>query len=179
MNIPAKEQELVAGVHLDIAHLSWLVGTWRGVGRGQFPGGEPFLFEQILQFASDGRPFLEYRAVSWLVNESEERIAPSHTEQGYWRGTADNGVEAMIANPLGICEVWTGKVEVTALENARITGSKLLLQPVHLVSAPTAANLHAADRMYGLRDGKLMMTFDMGVNEHASDSHIWLVMERI
>lgn len=175
----AEPADLIAGVHPDIAHLSWLLGTWKGIGRGQYPNTEPFLFEQLLQFASDNRPFLEYRGVSWIVDENAERLHPSHTEQGYWRAAPENGVEAMIANPLGICEIWTGQVEVTGLENARITGAKLLLSPASISSSPTAAKVHTAERMYGLRDNRLLMAFDMGADEHAAESHVWISMERV
>lgn len=174
----ADPADLIAGVHPEIAHLSWLLGTWKGIGRGQYPTAEPFMFEQILQFASDGRPFLEYRCVTWVVNADAERLHPSHTEQGYWRGAPGNGVEVMISNPLGICEIWTGQVEVTGLENARITGAKLLLAAHAVTGSPTAAKVHTAERMYGLRDGRLLMAFDMGADDHATDSHVWISMER-
>jgi len=46
-----------------LAHLSWLIGRWGGIGEGGYPTVEPFRYEQVLEFACDGRPFLEYRSV--------------------------------------------------------------------------------------------------------------------
>ena len=52
------------GLHPDLNPLAWLVGTWRGKGRGEYPTIEPFEFEQEVVFNHDGRPFLNYfRAV--------------------------------------------------------------------------------------------------------------------
>lgn len=178
-NQAAAEEELLGGVHPQIAHLGWLLGHWRGVGKGKSPNGDGFLFEQELQFASDRRPFLEYRALSWILDEDGQRLHASHAEQGYWRGSADNQVEVVLSNPLGICEIWLGRVEVTGLQNAEITGTKLILSPHAITSAPAAASIHAAERMYGLRDGKLLMTFDMALEDSDAESHIWLMLDRV
>ena len=175
----AAEEELLGGVHPEIAHLGWLLGHWRGIGRGKYPSSEEFMFEQEIQFASDRRPFLEYRALSWIVDADLNRLHPSHAEQGYWRAAPDNGVEVMLSNPLGMCEIWIGNVEVTGLENAAITGAKLILGPHAITSSPTAARVQTAERMYGLREGRLLMTFDMGMGEENPDSHIWLMLDRV
>ena len=48
------------GLHPDLNPLAWLVGTWRGKGRGEYPGIEPFEFAHEVVFNHDGRPFLNY-----------------------------------------------------------------------------------------------------------------------
>lgn len=172
-------EQLLGGVHPDVAHLGWLVGDWRGIGKGRDHAGNEFNFEQVVQFAHDRRPFLEYRALSWVVDTDLVRLHASHVEQGYWRGLTDNAVEVVLSNPMGIAELWQGKVEVTALENAQITGAKLLLTSTSVARTPSAPALATVDRMYGLRDGKLLMTFDMGLDNDSKESHIWLMMERV
>ena len=175
----AAESDLLGGVHPDIAHLGWLVGSWGGIFNGETPAGEPFMFEQEAQFFSDGRPFLEYRSYSWIVDEDRKRINPSHTEQGYWRGTAENGVEAVIVNPMGICEVYVGRVIVGGLENATITRAELQLNPVEVALTPTAPAILSPSRMYGLVNGRLLTTFDMATGEHDAKPHVWISMEKL
>ena len=56
---------------VELAHLSWLIGRWGGIGEGGYPTVDPFRYEQVVEFACDGRPFLEYRSVSWIVDEDK------------------------------------------------------------------------------------------------------------
>ena len=168
--------ELLAGVHPDIAHLSWLVGTWTGFGEGQYPTTEPFRYEEVVQFATDGRPFLEYRSMTWLIDEDNQRIKPSHTESGYFRPAADNGVEAVITHPIGYAELWLGSVEVTELVNARITGARMILRADAIVASPTAKSVQTGLRMYGLVAGELLMTYDMGAVGHGEQNHLAIRM---
>lgn len=169
----------LAGVHRDIAHLSWLVGSWGGFGVGTLPGGEHFRYEELVQFATDGRPFLEYRSQSWIVDDEGVRVRPSHTESGYLRPTPDNGVEAVVANPLGIAELWLGTVTVTGIENARITGAMLKVHAANYVRTPTAPAIEGGERMYGFKDGDLFMAFDMEIPGQASGSHAAIQLKRI
>ena len=48
------------GLHPDLNPLAWLVGTWRGKGRGEYPGIEGFEYNHEIVFNHDGRPFLSY-----------------------------------------------------------------------------------------------------------------------
>ncbi len=174
------ESDLLAGVHPEVAHLSWLVGRWRGIGEGDFPGTGRFRYEEIVEFATDGRPFLEYRAVSWILDDDNARVRPSHTENGYWRPTADNGVEAVICNPMGIAELWLGAVTVTSIENARITGARLEVHTTKFVRTPTAPAVHDGTRIYGLVQGELLMAFDLNTSADAApSSHVWNRMQRV
>ncbi|MHB0928756.1 MAG: heme-binding beta-barrel domain-containing protein [Candidatus Nanopelagicales bacterium] len=171
------EPDVLAGVHPDIAHLSWLVGRWRGIGEGAIAGAPGFRYEEVVEFASDGRPFLEYRSVSWMVDEDDQRLRPSHTESGYWRAGPNNGVEVTICNYHGIAEIWLGKVTVTSLENARITGAKLEVHASNFVHTPGAPRIESGKRIYGLVAGELLMAFDMAAAGAAEESHVWIRLQ--
>lgn len=174
------EPDVLAGVHPDIAHLSWLVGRWRGVGEGTFPGTGAFRYEEVAEFASDGRPFLEYRSVSWIIDADNNRVRPSHTESGYWRPAPDNGVEAVITNPHGIAELWLGTVTVSGITNARITGAKLEVHSTKFVRTPTAPAVHDGTRIYGLVNGELLMAFDMSADAgEAQTPHAWIRLQAV
>jgi hypothetical protein len=47
-------------LHPDLMPLAWLVGTWRGKGRGEYPNVPGFQFAQEVSFNHDGRAFLNY-----------------------------------------------------------------------------------------------------------------------
>lgn len=173
-----QETDELAGVHRDIAHLSWLVGSWGGFGVGGLPGGEHFRYEELVQFATDGRPFLEYRSQSWIVDDEGTRLRPSHTESGYLRPSPDNGVEAVICNPLGIAELWLGTVTVSAIEDARITGAMLKVHAANYVRTPTAPAIESGTRLYGLANGDLLHAFDMELPGHPESSHAAIALKR-
>jgi hypothetical protein len=57
------------GLHPDLNPLAWIVGTWRGKGRGEYPGIEPFEYAQEVVFNHDGRNFLNYFSRSWIIDD--------------------------------------------------------------------------------------------------------------
>ena len=75
--------------------LSWLLGTWVGVGVGGYPTIEEFQFGQEVTFATDGRPFLSYWSRTWLLDSEGERVRPLATEAGFWRPRPDNRCELL------------------------------------------------------------------------------------
>ena len=140
---------------------------------------EPFRYEQVVEFATDGRTFLEYRSVSWVVDEDNRRIRPSATESGYWRPLPDNGVEVLLAHPMGYVEVWVGKVEITALHDARVTGARLQLSTDAVVRTESAQELNAGERLYGLVEGRLLSTYDMAAMGHPLSNHLAIALDPI
>ena len=87
----------------ELLPLSWLLGTWVGVGTGQYPGIEDFRFGQEISFATDGRPFMAYISRSWLLDDEGERVKPLATETGFWRPRPENKVELTLAHPAREC----------------------------------------------------------------------------
>ena len=55
-------------LHERLEPLSFLLGEWRGFGVVGYPTMTERQFEQEISFTSDGRPFLLYRAQSWLLD---------------------------------------------------------------------------------------------------------------
>lgn len=167
------------GHHPDLAHLSWLVGRWGGIGEGLYPTIETFRFEQVVEFATDGRPFLEYRSVSWIVDDQNVRIRPSATESGYWRPRPDNGVEAFITHATGFAEAWLGSVTVSEITDARITGAKAEMVTRHVLRSDTAKEVTEGHRLYGLVQGKLLWTYDMAAMGLPLQNHLAVALERL
>lgn len=164
---------------VELAHLSWLIGRWGGIGEGGYPTVEPFRYEQVVEFATDGRPFLEYRSVSWIVDENNDRVRRSATESGYWRPRPDNGVELLLAHPTGFVEAWVGRVEVTGIHDAQVTGARIELTTDAVVRTESAKEVTAGHRLYGLVEGRLLATYDMAAMGRPLSNHLAISMERI
>src|ERR1700733_1209655 len=83
--------------HPAIAPLSFLLGRWRGTGKGDYPTIKPFNFLQEVAFSHIGKPYLIYTSRSWRLAEEEQgqlvrdehgelvRVEPLAVEAGFWR----------------------------------------------------------------------------------------------
>jgi len=152
--------------------LSWLIGTWVGVGVGGYPTIEEFRFAQELTFATDGRPFLSYWSRSWLLDDAGNQVRPLATEAGFWRPRPDNTCELLLAHPTGYAEVWVGDVTVTGIVDARITGARVELTTDVVARTESAKELTGGTRLYGLVDGELLWRYDMAAVGQPMTAHL-------
>lgn len=114
----------------------FLLGTWSGEGKGEYPTIESFSYREEITFASvPTKGFLAYQQKTW----SSETGQPLHAETGYLR-PAENDVELVIAQPTGLVEIHHGT----------ISGE----EPVHridfvsstVIGTPTAVDVSAVER---------------------------------
>jgi hypothetical protein len=152
--------------------LSWLIGTWVGVGVVGYPTHDDMQFGQEVTFATDGRPFLSYWSRSWLLDDAGERVRPLATEAGFWRPRPDNGVELLLAHPTGYAEVWVGEVTVTGIVDAVITGARVELQTDVVARTESSKEYTGGTRLYGLVEGDLLYRFDMAAVGHPLTAHL-------
>ena len=171
-DITLTEAASEAGLPSELAHLSWMIGTWSGVGLGQYPTIEDFRFQQDLTISTDGRPFLQYASRSWIIDDEGNRVRPSASETGYLRPRPDNEVEFLLVHPTGITEVWFGKVEVTGIVNATITGARVRLLTDGVMRTPSAKEVSGGERLYGLVEGDLLWTYDMAAMGQPLTNHL-------
>jgi hypothetical protein len=101
-------------LHPDLADVSFVLGTWRGTGEGQWPRGEPFEYGEELTFEHVGDAFLLYAQRSWSLEDE----MPIHFERGFLRPGGPGRVEFVLANPLGIAEIAEGTVADGTIEVA-------------------------------------------------------------
>jgi hypothetical protein len=172
------EPDFLAGVKRDIAHLSWMVGSWIGFGVGDSKTDAPYRYEEQIDFASDGRDFLEYRSVTWLLDDDGNRVAPGRTETGYFRGAADNKVEALIVHASGVVEVSLGKVTVAEIQNAAITHANVILKAALLRNTETGEAFDSSTRMIGLRNGKLFIAHDLAKPDEEERNYYAIELSR-
>src|SRR6185437_11193313 len=67
--------------HPAIAPLSFLLGRWKGTGKGDYPTIKPFNFFQEVAFTHIGKPYLIYTSRSWRLED--ENGEPQHDENGH------------------------------------------------------------------------------------------------
>ncbi len=156
----------------ELSALSWLIGLWVGVGTGQYPDIEDFRFGQELAFSTDGRPFLSYTSRSWLLDEDGNRVKPLASESGFLRPRPDNTVEMQLAHASGYAEIWYGKIEVTGIEQAKITGARAEFRTDLVARTESAKEYVEGHRLYGLVDGRLLWTFDMSAMGKPLSNHL-------
>ncbi len=155
-------------LHPDLMPLAWLVGTWRGKGRGEYPNVPGFQFAQEVSFNHDGRAFLNYFSRSWIIDENDEIIRPAASEVGFWRIKEKNVLEVLLAHNTGIAEGWVGLVQ----------GSNIQLAMDQGYSSPTAKIVTAGSRLYGLVEGELFTSYDMAAQGQTLQAHLWSSLER-
>ena len=138
--------------------MAWLVGTWQGKGMVSYSGIEPNDISQTIRFAASSGPYLEYSAVTRLVDPSGQIGQVWHQESGFWRIAPGQNqpdppfeLEVFIADPAGVVTVYLGQVD----------GPRIDLSSDAMVRAATAAQVNAATRMYGLVEGELLWAWDL------------------
>ena len=155
-------------LHPDLMPLAWLVGSWRGKGRGEYPTVPGFQFAQEVNFNHDGRPFLNYFSRSWIIDENNEIVKPAASEVGFWRVKENNVLEVLLAHNTGIAEGWVGVVK----------GAKIQLEMDQGYSSPSAKIVTAGSRLYGLVEGELFTSYDMAAQGQTLQAHLWSSLER-
>jgi THAP4-like, heme-binding beta-barrel domain len=149
--------------------LAFLIGSWAGVGLGQYPTIEDFRFGQEVTFGYvPGSPFLDYDSKSWLIDEDGTKIRPLAREHGYWRPQPDNQVEVVLAHPTGVVEIWYGE----------LGGGKVELRTDTVARTASAKEYSAGHRLYGLVKGDLYWTFDMAAMGQPIQNHLAAQLKR-
>jgi len=156
------------GLHPDLNPLAWMVGTWRGKGRGEYPTIPGFEFASEVVFNHDGRNFLNYFSRSWILDAEGEIVRPGASEVGFWRVKPNNVLEVLISHSTGITEGWVGTFD----------GPKIQLVMDQGYSAPSAKIVTAGVRLYGLVAGELFYAYDMAAEGQELQAHVWSSLER-
>lgn len=157
-------------LHDRLEPLSFLVGTWRGVGVVGYPTITEQRYEQELVFAHDGRPFLEYSSRTWLLDDEGRRVKQSARESGWWRpGKEPRDVELLLAHPSGIVEVYVGEVVFRKIE----------LRTDAVVRTETAKQVNALHRLYGMVEGDLAYAIDLAAVGQPLQAHLSARLSRV
>lgn len=153
-----------------VVPVSWLLGTWRGVGVGGYPTIEEFRFSQELALTElPGKPFVHHLSRSWLLDDDGNEVRALAQESGYWRPEADGTLELLLAHPTGFSEIYVGRAD----------GAKIELQTDVVARTETAKPYTAGRRLYGLVEGKLLWAYDMAAMDQPLQPHLSATLERV
>jgi hypothetical protein len=122
---------MAAPVHPLLEPLAALLGTWHGVGNGEYATIEPFTYEETVTFGHVGKPFLAY-----TQSTSADDGTPLHGEAGFWRPAGSGRLEVVIAHPTGHAEVADGTVD----------GTRYLVRSTEVTAVATAKEVTAIER---------------------------------
>jgi hypothetical protein len=141
----------------ELGSLRFLLGTWRGGGRGDYPTIEPFTYEEEISFTHVGKPFIAYAQRTWTPDGR-----PLHTESGYVRPVGTDGVELVLAQPTGITEIHSGSVD----------GCSVRLISRHVGVSPTAKDVRAVTRSLWVEGDTLRYRLEMEAVDQPLQFHL-------
>jgi hypothetical protein len=95
---------------IGIQTLSLLEGTWRGEGRGEFPGVTSFTYRETLTFTRRDENSLTYEQKTQKLYDGQTEFLPSHAESGSIR-ILENGELELVNAQRGRNEVLIGSIE--------------------------------------------------------------------
>jgi len=160
--------QLPENLHPNCGPVAWMLGTWQGNGKGDYPTIEPFDYGQELIFTHDGRPFFHYMARAWIVDEQGEKVRDAAIETGFLRCPGEDRVELVLAHSSGVSEIWYGAAE----------GGKVELHTAGVSFTETAKEVTGGSRMYGNVEGDLLYAYDMEAVGQARQPHLWAKLQR-
>lgn len=172
--IPADTANVRArpGLHPDCHLLLPLVGVWCGTGVfGNDPGAKDPQFGQQITISHDGRPFLRYESISWLLNPDGTAGSPASRELGFWRPQPDGSLEFLVAHSEGRIEVFYGQ--------PRSVASWAMSTDVGW-RTPTAPPVVGTTRLYGITpDGRLAYVEERAHSDVELAPHASAALDRV
>lgn len=151
-------------LHPDVENLGFLLGTWRGRGRGDYPTIEPFEYSEEVTFSHVGKPFLHYGQKT----KGDDGL-PLHTETGYLRSVGDDHLEMVIAQPTGVTEIHEGRVH----------DGRISLVAVEVGNSFTAKEVAAVRRSLDVDGDAMHYVLEMAAVGQELQFHLEATLERV
>ncbi|HSF85942.1 MAG TPA: FABP family protein [Acidimicrobiia bacterium] len=152
-------------LHPDIGPVAFLIGTWRGQGRGDYPTIDGFTYSEEVVFGTiPGKPFLTY-----VQRTKGADGGPMHTESGYVRPVGTDAAELVIAQPTGVTEIHTGPV----------AGSTVTFQAASVGLSPSAKEVTAVRRALRVEGDVLSYELDMAAVGQGLQFHLEATLHRV
>lgn len=151
-------------LHPDVAHLAFLLGTWRGKGAGEYRTIDSFEYFEEATFGHVGKPFLAYTQKT----RHAETDLPLHAEAGYIRPVGTDRVELVLVQPSGIVEMHEGTVEGTAIN----------LASTMVQTTATAKSVESSTRMVTIAEDTMTYAMQMAAVGQPLQHHLGATLKR-
>lgn len=194
--------EIPADITPELVPLSWLLGTWEGMGRLGEGEVDDEYFLQRVQFADDGLPHLQYRSESWLTQEDGTVLRPLAVEMGFWQlereqvdGDAGPGMVPGDVVPTLRTAADVEKYRsddgfriqasivhpggLNELYRGTINGPRIQLETDQVLRAAGAKEYAQATRIYGLVNGELFWRWDSAGAGQPLAAHASAVLKKL
>lgn len=187
----------------ELVPLSWLIGTWEGMGRLGEGEADDEYFVQRVEFRATGLPYLEYRSESWVSDNAGTKLRPSGIELGFWQldrplEDADGG-PGMI--PGDLYPVLRSAEDVEKLRNddggfdiqvsithprgltemyyGQIKGPQINVATDLVMRGTHSKEYASATRIYGLVNGDLFWRWDASIGGNELAAHASAALKKI
>ena len=151
-------------LHEGLEPVAWLLGTWRGSGRGVYPTIADFSYEEELHFWHSGKPVMAYSSRTWSSDDGRAL----HAEMGYWRPQPHGTIEVVIAHSFGLTEIMKGRHD----------GHSVSLVSVSFEGTPTAKMVNAEQREMALEGDELHYEMGMAFGDNVMQNHLVARLKR-
>ena len=156
-------------LHPLCAPVAFLLGEWRGEGRGGYPGLRSFAYREEMRVWHTGKPYLAFEQRTWEVDAAGMLGRELHGEAGYLRCAEGGRLELTVAMAPGHSEVSTGSVD----------GSRISLASTGVLDAPSAAPVSAVARTWWLDGDVLRYDLDMSALDQPMSWHLTAELRRV
>lgn len=151
-------------LHPEIAHLEFLLGTWRGSGQGEYPTIDDFSYNEEVTIGHVGKPFLSYQQKTKDATSG----LPLHAEAGYFRPEGLSRIELVVVQPSGITEVDEGTVE----------GQTLTVDSTQVALSSTAKEVTQVRRVIEVDGDEMTYRLDMAAVGQEMQFHLRAALKR-
>lgn len=152
-------------LHPDCKQIAYLLGTWRGEGKGEYPTIQAFTYGEEITFGHVGKPAFAYTQKTWNPDDK----SPRHSEAGYWRPVSPGKLEVVLAHPTGIAEIEEGTIE----------GNRIRLASRSITLTSTAKQVTALTRTLQVDGDVLTYELHMGAVGLPLTHHLTARLERV